>query len=139
MKIESSTIVVTGAASGLGRATADLLLTRGANVVGTDLRPQEADATAIPFVKADITDETAMTAVFDAAQERYGAVHGVVHCAGRGGDRVRILDRGGQPGSLESFGDVVRTNLIGTYNVLRLAAQRLSRNDLVDGERGRSC
>ncbi|MFI0406026.1 SDR family oxidoreductase [Actinomadura sp. 3N508] len=136
MKIELSTIVVTGAASGLGRATADLLLARGANVVGTDLRPQAADAAAIPFVEGDITDEAAMNAVFDTAREHFGAVHGVVHCAGRGGDRVRILDRDGRPGSLETFGDVVRTNLIGTYNVLRLAAQRLSRNDLVDGERG---
>lgn len=136
MKIEGNTFVVTGAASGLGAATVDLLLERGASVVSADLRPGETAGEAHRFVPADITDETAMANVFDTATETFGGVHGVVHCAGRGGDRVRILDRSGVPGSLESFSDVVRTNLVGTYNVLRLAAAHLSRNELGDGERG---
>ena len=59
-----------------------------------------------------------------------------MHCAGRGGDRVRILDRDGNPGSLDTFAEVVRVNLVGTYNVLRLAAARIARAEPVDGERG---
>jgi NAD(P)-dependent dehydrogenase (short-subunit alcohol dehydrogenase family) len=59
-----------------------------------------------------------------------------VHCAGRGGDRTRIIDREGNPGGLESFNDVIRTNLVGTYNVLRLCAAAMSRNDIIDGDRG---
>jgi NAD(P)-dependent dehydrogenase (short-subunit alcohol dehydrogenase family) len=59
-----------------------------------------------------------------------------VHCAGRGGDRMRILDKNGDPGSLDTFAEVVRVNLVGTYNVLRLAAARIARAEPVDGERG---
>ena len=136
MRIEGRTFVVTGAASGLGAATAALLVEHGASVVGSDLRRPETSGTRLHFVESDITDEASMTEVFDAAARVRGAVHGVVHCAGRGGDRVRILDRSGQPGSLESFTEVVRTNLVGTYNVLRLAAAHLSRNEPDGGERG---
>ena len=59
-----------------------------------------------------------------------------MHCAGRGGDRLRIIDRERVPGSFDSFADVVRVNLLGTYNVLRLAAARISGNEVVDGDRG---
>jgi NAD(P)-dependent dehydrogenase (short-subunit alcohol dehydrogenase family) len=65
-----------------------------------------------------------------------GNVRGIVHCAGRGGDRVRILDRSGAPGSLDSFAEVIRVNLVGTYNVLRLGAALLAENQLLDGDRG---
>jgi NAD(P)-dependent dehydrogenase (short-subunit alcohol dehydrogenase family) len=63
-------------------------------------------------------------------------LRGLVHCAGRGGDRTRILDRDGQPGALETFTDVVRINLFGTYNVLRLSAARMAIADPIAGERG---
>lgn len=59
-----------------------------------------------------------------------------MHCAGRGGDRTRIIDRDRRPGELDTFAEVVRVNLIGTYNVLRLAAARLAGNEVVDGDRG---
>jgi NAD(P)-dependent dehydrogenase (short-subunit alcohol dehydrogenase family) len=59
-----------------------------------------------------------------------------VHCAGRGGDRLRILDKEGEPAPLETFEQVVRINLLGTYNVLRLAAASMSRNEPIDGDRG---
>ena len=65
-----------------------------------------------------------------------GNLRGVVHCAGRGGDRIRILDRAGSPGDLDSFANVVRVNLVGTYNMLRLAAARLASNEPEDGDRG---
>ncbi|RNL62439.1 SDR family oxidoreductase [Nocardioides marmoriginsengisoli] len=136
MQIEDSTFVVTGGASGLGSATAALLLEQGARVVSTDQRAVETDDPRHLFLEADITDEVTTAAVFDLAISSFGGVDGVVHCAGRGGDRVRILDRDGEPGSLESFSDVIRTNLIGTYNVLRLGAKAMRGNELREGERG---
>jgi NAD(P)-dependent dehydrogenase (short-subunit alcohol dehydrogenase family) len=59
-----------------------------------------------------------------------------VHCAGRGGDRLRIIDKDRVPGPLDAFTEVVRINLVGTYNVLRLAAARMSGNEPLDDERG---
>lgn len=135
MRIENSTFVVTGAASGLGEATARLLLERGANVVGTDrVTPEESKGYSL--IETDILDSDGLSGVFGTAIAEYGAVHGVVHCAGRGGDRVRILDREGNPGSLETFNEVLQVNLLGTYNVLRLGAEAIAKNEPVDGERG---
>ena len=68
--------------------------------------------------------------------EQAGPLRALVHCAGRGGDRARIIDKQHQPGSLETFEQVIKVNLVGTYNVLRLAAAAMSRNDLLDGDRG---
>ncbi|MET9491202.1 SDR family NAD(P)-dependent oxidoreductase [Nocardia sp. NPDC006630] len=141
MNMHGSSALVTGGASGLGLATARRMVDRGAQVVIADLS-EEHGAKAVAelgdaarFVPADITDETAMSAALDTACER-GPLRFVVHCAGRGGDRVRILDKEGNPGSLDTFAEVVRVNLVGTYNVLRLAAARMAVNDLVEGDRG---
>jgi NAD(P)-dependent dehydrogenase (short-subunit alcohol dehydrogenase family) len=141
MRIEGVSALVTGGASGLGFATAQRLVDLGASVVLVDLPTAEGDAAASKlgdrarFVAADITDEQALDLAFDAAEEN-GPLRAVVHCAGRGGDRLRIIDRERVPGSLDSFADVVRINLVGSYNVLRLAAQRISGNEVVDGDRG---
>jgi NAD(P)-dependent dehydrogenase (short-subunit alcohol dehydrogenase family) len=86
------------------------------------------------FVAADVTDTDQMNAVFDAA-DAMGTLRAVVHCAGRGGP-IRVVDREGNPGSLETYEMVVRINLIGSFNVLRLGAARMSRNEPIDGERG---
>jgi NAD(P)-dependent dehydrogenase (short-subunit alcohol dehydrogenase family) len=77
-----------------------------------------------------------MNEVLDTAEREHGPLRGLVHCAGRGGDRVRIVGRDGQPGPLDTFAEVIRVNLIGTYNVLRLAAARMARNEPTAGERG---
>ncbi|MFI6338944.1 SDR family NAD(P)-dependent oxidoreductase [Streptomyces sp. NPDC050535] len=141
MDIDGSSALVTGGASGLGLATARRIVDRGGRVVIVDISEEQgvkavADlGEAARFVRADVTDETAVTEALDAAQER-GPLRCVVHCAGRGGDRTRIVDRDGNPGDLATFAEVVRVNLIGTYNVLRLAAVRLAGNDVVDGDRG---
>ena len=82
-----------------------------------------------------MTSESALTAALESAQ-RSGPVRAIVHCAGRGGDRVRIIGKDRAPGDLDTFAEVIRINLIGTYNVLRLAAANLSGNEPVDGERG---
>ena len=113
----------------------------GARVGIADLNPpSEEDLAAlgqgVVYVKADIADEASVMAALDAIEAANGGLRAAVHCAGRGGDRVRILDRDGNPGSLDTFAEVVRVNLVGTYNVLRLAAARIARAEPVDGERG---
>ena len=141
MQLDGISALVTGGASGLGLATARRLVARGAQVVLLDLpsAPGEEAAAelgaAAHFVPGDITEEAGVQAALDAAAEA-GPLRAVVHCAGRGGDRVRIIDRQGQPGALDTFEAVLRTNLVGTYNVLRLAAARMSGNEIADGDRG---
>lgn len=140
MNLEGASTLVTGGSSGLGLATATELVRRGAQVVIADLPTSPGEKVAAElggrFVAADVVDESQMTAALDAAEE-IGPLRGVVHCAGRGGDRTRIIDRDRVPGTLEGFEEVIRVNLLGTYNVLRLAAQRISGNDeLLDGDRG---
>jgi NAD(P)-dependent dehydrogenase (short-subunit alcohol dehydrogenase family) len=110
------------------------------SVVLLDLAsPSEEETAALGpvtrFVPGDITEEAAVNAALDAAEEA-GPVRAVVHCAGRGGDRVRIIDKERRPGPLETFEQVLRVNLVGTYNVLRLAAARMSGNEVEDGDRG---
>ncbi|MFI6361404.1 SDR family NAD(P)-dependent oxidoreductase [Nocardia sp. NPDC050630] len=141
MHIDSSSALVTGGASGLGLATARRIIDRGGRVVLADISEEQGAKAvaelgdAAQFVRADVTDEAEISAALDAA-EKIGPLRFVVHCAGRGGDRVRIIDRDRTPGDLATFAEVVRINLIGTYNVLRLAAARMAVNDIVDGDRG---
>ena len=139
MDIKGIVAVVTGGASGLGRATAERLVAGGAKVVIADLAPNGAEVAAeigggTRFVQADVTDTDQMNAAFDAA-EAMGELRAVVHCAGRGGP-IRIIDRDGNPGSLEVYEGVVRLNLVGSFNVLRLGAARMAKRELIDGERG---
>ncbi|MEV2218360.1 SDR family NAD(P)-dependent oxidoreductase [Nocardia vinacea] len=141
MHIDGSSALVTGGASGLGLATARRIIDRGGRVVLADISEEQGAKAvaelgdAAQFVRADVTDEAEISAALDAA-EKSGPLRFVVHCAGRGGDRVRIIDRDRTPGDLATFAEVVRINLIGTYNVLRLAAARMAANEIVDGDRG---
>ena len=140
MEINAASAVVTGGASGLGLATARRLLSEGANVVLLDLPSSNGAQMAeelggrAAFAPADVRDPEAVTAAFDLA-ETMGPVRVLVHCAGRGG-ALRLVDREGNPGSLELYTEVVSINLIGTFNVLRIAACRMARNEPVDGDRG---
>ncbi len=140
MEIKGNTFVVTGGASGLGRASVDRLLAGGGKVVIIDLPSSPgADVAAelgadVRFAPGDVTDPVAVGAALDQAQE-LGGLRGLVHCAGRGG-AMRIVDRDGNPGDLDLYETVVRVNLIGSFNVLRLTAARLAANEPVDGERG---
>lgn len=140
MDIKGISAVVTGGASGLGRATVEKLLAMGAKVVIADLPTSggadvaEELGSSCRFVPADVTSEEQMLAVFAAASEM-GPLRATVHCAGRGGP-IRVVDKNGVPGSLEMYEQVVRINLIGSFNVLRLAAAEMAKGEEVDGERG---
>lgn len=137
--LQGAAALVTGGASGLGHATAQALVQRGAHVVIVDLPSSAGEEAAnnmgASFVAADVVDSASVSAALDTAVT-LAPLRGVVHCAGRGGDRLRVLDRDGNANSLNSFAAVLHTNLIGTYNVIRLAAERMARNQPLDGERG---
>ncbi|WP_433186340.1 SDR family NAD(P)-dependent oxidoreductase [Actinoallomurus sp. CA-150999] len=140
MDVTSGSAVVTGGASGLGLATARRLVGAGVPTVLLDLPRSDGAAIAADlggktrFVAADVTDPTGVNAALDAAEE-LAPLRTLVHCAGRGG-AMRIVDSAGEPGSLELYESVVRVNLIGTFNALRLAATRMARNEPVEDERG---
>jgi NAD(P)-dependent dehydrogenase (short-subunit alcohol dehydrogenase family) len=140
MKLKDISALVTGGASGLGLATVERLVEQGANVVIVDL-PTSAGAEVatrlgprVQFCTADVTDADQMRAALGLAEQR-GSIRTVVHCAGRGG-ALRILDKDGNPGSLEHYEGLIRLNLVGSFNVLRLAAARIAKAEPVDGERG---
>lgn len=138
MKIDGIGALVTGGASGLGKATAQRLVAQGARVVIADL-PTSAGAVVAEeigaiFIPADVTSEAEMASAIEKAASD-APLRAVVHCAGRG-QTLRVVDRDGMPGSLEVFEDVIRTNLIGSFNVLRLAAAKMANNDELEGERG---
>ena len=141
MDVNGIAAVVTGGASGLGLATVRRLLHAGAaRVVIADLPSSDGQAVAkelgdrVRFAAADVRVPAEMNEAFDAAEEA-GPLRALVHCAGRGG-AVRLVNRDGSPGSLETYTEVVTINLIGTFNVLRLAAARMARNQPLDGDRG---
>lgn len=140
MKIDSTTVaVVTGGGSGLGEATARRLYAEGACVILLDLPSSKGADVAeslgdrAEFVAADVTDEAQVAAALDAATSR-GTLRIVVNCAGVATPGRVISKRGVLP--LDAFSKVVQINLIGTFNVLRLAAERMVGNEPVDGDRG---
>ncbi|GAB2833040.1 3-hydroxyacyl-CoA dehydrogenase [Actinocorallia aurea] len=140
MDINGASAVVTGGASGLGLATARALIEAGARVVLLDLpggRGEEAAAElgdAAVFVPADVTDEDGVTAAFDAA-EALGPVRVVVNCAGIG-TPARVLTRDGKASPLAAYRKIIEVNLIGSFNVLRLGAERMLKADPAGEERG---
>lgn len=139
MEIEGTVALVTGAASGLGRATAQRLHASGAKVVlvDTDLDAGEqlARTGAGVFAPADVTSEAEIQAAVDQAVA-IGPLRIVVSCAGVGWG-ARIVDRTGSPHDLDLFRRIIEINLVGTFNVLRLAAAAMAPNEPVGGgERG---
>ena len=142
MEIGGKVALVTGGTSGLGAATARALVREGAKVVvwgrnaekGASLA-EELGSGAL-FRQVDVTDAYAVAAGIDEVVREFGALHIVASNAGHGGGRS-IITRDG-PSSLEAFSDMVDLLLISSYNVLRLSAWAMSRQDPVneDGERG---
>jgi NAD(P)-dependent dehydrogenase (short-subunit alcohol dehydrogenase family) len=133
MEARGRTFLITGGGSGLGAAVARDLASGGANVVVADLRGGEEDRD-VCFVETDVTDEESVQGAVAAALET-GGLHGVVNCAGVA-VAEKVLGREG-PHSLDSFTNVVRVNLIGTFNVVRLTAAAMKDNEPTgSGERG---
>jgi NAD(P)-dependent dehydrogenase (short-subunit alcohol dehydrogenase family) len=133
VRIEGHTFLVAGGGSGLGEATTRMLAELGANVVVADLKGEGLPEN-VRFVATDVTDERAVQSAVDAALEFEG-LHCAINCAGVA-IAQKVLGREG-PHPLESFERVVRINLIGTFNVVRLAAEAMSRNEpSQSGERG---
>lgn len=141
MDIAGICAVVTGGASGLGRATVERLVQGGAaRVVLADLASSNGKQVAESlgdkaiFVAADVRNPDELAQAITVAAEG-GPLRVVVHCAGRGG-AVRVVNKDGTPGSLETYTDIVTVNLVGSFNVLRLAAAEMARNEPLDGDRG---
>jgi NAD(P)-dependent dehydrogenase (short-subunit alcohol dehydrogenase family) len=133
VEVAGRTFLVSGGSSGLGAATCRLLADSGANVVVADVRRGEDVGR---FVEVDVRDAAAAQEAVDAALDAYGALHGAVNCAGIGGS-ARVVGKDGEPFPLDMFRDIVDVNLVGTFNMLRLAAAAMVANEPTDvGERG---
>jgi NAD(P)-dependent dehydrogenase (short-subunit alcohol dehydrogenase family) len=140
MQIRDHVFLVTGGGSGLGAATATMLADHGGKVILADVSDsgegvaKQLGANA-KFMKTDVTDEASMQAAVDAAVATFGALHGLVNCAGVAPGE-RVVGRNG-PHGLASFERAVKVNLIGTFNAIRLAAAKMSVQPAeASGERG---
>ena len=132
METQGGTFLVTGGGSGLGAAVAGNLAEGGANVVVADLEGENNEN--VRFIETDVADEESVQDAIDAALE-FGELHGVINCAGVA-TAEKILGKEG-PHALDSFNKVVQVNLIGTFNVARLAAAAMKENEPTEGgERG---
>jgi NAD(P)-dependent dehydrogenase (short-subunit alcohol dehydrogenase family) len=135
MQIANHVFLVTGAGSGLGAATAAMLAANGAKVVIADVNEPPGAGGAMRFVKADVTDEASTQAAVDRCVSEFGAIHGLVNCAGVAPGE-RVIGRNG-PHALASFARAVSINLVGTFNAIRLAAAKMSvQAPEASGERG---
>ena len=141
MEIRNSAFLVTGGASGLGAATARLFAQNGAGVVVADVNEAAGEETAAGigerarFVRTDVTDEGSVRKAVDAALQSFGALHGLINCAGIGPAKKVLGKKGIHP--LEDFVRAVQVNLVGTFNAIRLAAAAMAGNEPTEGgERG---
>jgi NAD(P)-dependent dehydrogenase (short-subunit alcohol dehydrogenase family) len=141
MQIEDKVFVVTGGGSGLGAAVARLLVAEGGKIIIADVNVSAGQAVAAElgasalFVATDVTSDEQGHAAIDAALKTFGHLNGLVNCAGVApGEKILGRDR---PHHLASFAKAVNINLIGSFNMLRLAAAAIAREEPgVDGERG---
>jgi len=135
MQIQDKAFLVTGGGSGLGAATAAMLAAHGGKVVVADVNEPKELPKGARFVKADVTDEASTQAAVDQCVSAFGAIHGLVNCAGIAPGE-RVVGRNG-PHALASFERAVKINLVGTFNAIRLAAVKMSvQPALPSGERG---
>ena len=141
MEISGRAFLISGGASGLGAACARALIGAGGKVLIADLNRDTGERLAAElgqqarFQQTDVTDEASVRAAVHTAVQHFGALHGSVQCAGIA-TAERILGKSG-PHPLALFSKVIQVNLIGTFNVLRLAAEAMARNEPdANGERG---
>jgi len=135
MEIPGTTALITGGASGLGAACAQMIVAAGGRVVIADLKPGTELGDAALFAQADVTDTVQIQAAISSAIERFGGLHILINCAGIGG-AARVVGKDG-PMALDRFTRIISVNLVGTFNAIRLAAAAMSGNDPgAQGERG---
>ncbi len=142
MEIPGKTFLITGGGSGLGAATARLLIASGASVLIADINEEAGQRLATElggararFARTDVTDADSVQNAIQAARDAFGGLHGAINCAGIG-LAEKVLGKAG-PHALDSFARVIDVNLIGTFNVIRLAAAVMAQQQPApDGERG---
>lgn len=141
MEIANQVFIVTGGASGLGAATARMLAAAGGKVVIADLQAEAGQALATElgpnalFSTTDVSNEASASQTIALAVSSFGAVHGLINCAGIA-PAEKVLGKNG-PHSLDLFAKVIQINLVGSFNMIRLAAQAISNNSPnAQGERG---
>jgi NAD(P)-dependent dehydrogenase (short-subunit alcohol dehydrogenase family) len=141
MQISDHSFIITGSGSGLGAATARLLVAAGGKVLLADVDSASGEVLAAElgsnarFSLTDVTDAAGAEAAVAACRAGFGAVHGLINCAGVAPSE-RVVGRAG-PHKLESFARTVQINLVGTFNMLRLAAAAMAQSEPdADGERG---
>jgi NAD(P)-dependent dehydrogenase (short-subunit alcohol dehydrogenase family) len=142
MQLKDKVAIVTGGASGLGRATAERFLAAGARVAIFDLNEEQGTSAARDlgqgaiFCPVNVADDNAIAAGIDATMQQFGAIHVCVNCAGRGGGATKTLGKGGRF-PMELFRDVININLVGTFSVLTQAVEKMAENEPgEEGERG---
>jgi NAD(P)-dependent dehydrogenase (short-subunit alcohol dehydrogenase family) len=141
MELKNSTVIVTGGASGLGAASVEMVIGCGGNAIIADVQKSAGEALAAKlgakarFVECDVTREEHARAAVEAARKHFGAVHGLVNCAGIALGEKTVGKEG--PHRLDTFSRVINVNLIGTFNMIRIAADAMARQDPnASGERG---
>ncbi|MBU6304199.1 MAG: 3-hydroxyacyl-CoA dehydrogenase [Betaproteobacteria bacterium] len=133
MQIKDKVFIVTGGASGLGGITSAWLAERGARVVIADLnRPGQGLSDSVKFITTDVSDSVSAKAAVDFACNQFGSLHGLINCAGIA-PAEKVLGKDG-PHRLESFSRAITINLIGSFNMLRLAAQAISERAQAEAE-----
>jgi NAD(P)-dependent dehydrogenase (short-subunit alcohol dehydrogenase family) len=137
MQLTGRTFIVTGGSSGLGAACAAEFTQHGANILICDVSERGADVAkglgpAVRFARTDVTDGAQVQAAVDGAVEAFGALHGAINCAGIA-TAERVIGRDG-PQPLEHFSKVIAVNLIGTFNVIRLAGAKMIERPVEPGE-----
>ena len=143
MELQDKVVVITGGASGLGRATADYFVGKGARVSLFDLNEEAGNAAVAElgednalFAATDVTSEESVSAAVEATMEKFGAIHVNINCAGVPAP-CKVLDREGKATALKKFAFVVNVNLIGLFNVMSKCAEKMALNEPDAGdERG---
>jgi NAD(P)-dependent dehydrogenase (short-subunit alcohol dehydrogenase family) len=143
MELQDKVVVITGGASGLGRATAEYFVGKGARVSLFDLNEEAGNAAVAElgednalFAATDVTSEESVAAAVEATMEKFGAIHVNINCAGVPAP-CKVLDREGKATALKKFAFVVNVNLIGLFNVMSKCAEKMAMNEPDAGdERG---
>ena len=141
MKIENKTFLITGGASGLGFATAKMVIENGGNAILLDINDEAGYNATVDlgakakFVKTNVINEEQVQNAVNQAIEAFGSIEGIINCAGVGPAK-RVVGKDG-PHSLDFFQKVININLIGTFNTIRLVADKMQNNQPnAEGERG---